>query len=809
MMRDRRLIAGTLLTLMSVAVSGVQTASAAPPKGALEEVVVTATRRETNLQTTPVAVSALDQNFIKSVNPTDLGDLASFVPNFSAGTITNFHAASFAMRGVGQNSIIVYFEPPVAVLVDDFVMSSVQTQLLDTFDVKSVQVLRGPQGTLFGKNTTGGAVVVDTKRPRLDNWEAQLQAEAGSWGTRKYHGSLDVPLIKDTLGFRLVGVYNKSDGYMKDGACYGPVVTFVPSKFAGLSGCGPGNRVGGDHIGSARAKLLWEPTDGSSILFQYSYLRDNSRSPVGVNTTPADPSFLTYNLNVGGQRGDPLTHGGLTNRTDNLLDMKHGYKINVDGYYLNAKFDVGAGTITNVAGYRSQRSRLPNSYVDVVPVAADGEPLSLFDANRSDNRKTWQEELRFASSFSGPFNFVSGVFYQHEEIEFCVAQTLGFLDLVGPGTPWGPWNQNPYILCNAQKATSEAAYAQGTYDLTEKWQLTFGGRYSWEQKRWQGRQQVFAQQINPSWTWRNLSILKLADFNRYPDGAITDKHAWADPTYRLGLSYQWTPDVFAYGSYSHGFKSGDYNDQIGSFAAYGSNLAAFQAAAQPTNPERADSYELGLKTQSFDNRLRLNVTGFYVEYSDMQKQIVVPINVGGNQFQVTRYFNAAKATVYGGEFEATALITDQFTLRAVLGYQHGQYDNYVTPIPAGYDLSKAPLDRTPKWQWSVSGNYELPVGQLGSLTFNADVNHSSKNLFTQSIDAQNQNSYVDPHTLVNASITWRDPADKYFVRVIGKNLTDQRYKTGSQVVGGLWVNANYGPPRYFGLQAGVKFGGGS
>ncbi len=138
------------------------------PASGIAEIVVTATRRDSDLQKTPIAVSAIDQQLIQQANVDNIGGLASFVPNFSAETITGFNAASFAMRGVGQNNIIVYFEPPVVVLVDDFVVPSVQTQLLDTFDVSQVEVLRGPQGTLFGKNSTGGAVTVRTKRPELD-----------------------------------------------------------------------------------------------------------------------------------------------------------------------------------------------------------------------------------------------------------------------------------------------------------------------------------------------------------------------------------------------------------------------------------------------------------------------------------------------------------------------------------------------------------------------------------------------------------------------------------------------------------------
>src|SRR3546814_670896 len=164
-------------------------AEPAVSEAGLGEIVVTATRRATNLQDTPVAVSAIDQGLIEQASPRDIGDLAAFVPNFSAATVTNFNAASFAIRGVGQNSIIVYFEPPVAVLVDDFVVSSVQTQLLDTFDIAQVEVLRGPQGTLFGKNTTGGAVTVRTKRPDLDNIGVEARAMYGSFNTTRLQGA--------------------------------------------------------------------------------------------------------------------------------------------------------------------------------------------------------------------------------------------------------------------------------------------------------------------------------------------------------------------------------------------------------------------------------------------------------------------------------------------------------------------------------------------------------------------------------------------------------------------------------------------
>ncbi|MGH7107979.1 MAG: TonB-dependent receptor plug domain-containing protein, partial [Acetobacteraceae bacterium] len=179
---------------------------------------MTAERRKSNLQTTPVAVTALDAQAIEDVAPRTLEDLAKLVPNFSVNKINGFNAASFAMRGVGNTDIIVYNSPPVAVLLDDFVMPSTQTQLLDPFDVQSVQVLRGPQGTLFGANTIGGAVVVQTKAPVLDETTFDFQGQTGSYNTLTVQGALNVPLIQDKLALRLVASRDREQGWMRDGA---------------------------------------------------------------------------------------------------------------------------------------------------------------------------------------------------------------------------------------------------------------------------------------------------------------------------------------------------------------------------------------------------------------------------------------------------------------------------------------------------------------------------------------------------------------------------------------------------------------
>ena len=795
-------------------------APAATDSGAgLTDIIVTATRRDSRLQTTPIAVTAIDQSLIKQSNPRSIGDLAQFVPNFSAATITGFNAASFSIRGVGQNTIIVYFEPPVAVLVDDFVVPSVQTQLLDTFDVSQVEVLRGPQGTLFGKNTSGGAVVVKTKPPVLNDISAEGRVQVGSFGTRNFNAAINLP-IGSTLALRVVGGHAGSDGYYRNGGCFGPVTPFaagpVSTSFNGVSGCGDGRRLGGNDVWNGRAKLLFKPSAGFSALLQYEILRDKSDSVPAVNETPNSPRFLFASLGLQKQfrvgSSDPLDNATITNRDAGLVKMSRGQRINVDGVYLNMNLDVGEiGTITSVSGYRSQRSRLPNTYPGVSPVAPDGTVLSLFDASRDDDRKTYQQEVRFASKFEGPLQFVAGGFFQKDKTSYCVTELLGFLDLVSGPLPFGNWNDVPYILCNAQKARSTAAFVEGTYKITPTVTLTGGARYTWERKTFFGRQQVFIPQLNGGFD-PSITINSALDANvfDYPANVIRVRANANEPTYRASVGWQATPTIFGYATYSHGFKGGGFNDQIGTFAPFQNtdgtqNLTLFAAASAATKPEKADSYEAGIKSEFLDRRVRLNVTGFHVIYNDLQKQIVVPLIVNGQPFQVTTFFNAAKAVVNGFEGELTALPVRGLTLRGVLGYLNGKYKKYVTPIPAGYDLATAPLDRAPKWQWTVDASYQFMFGDH-KLVLNGNANYVGRNLFTQSIDNFADNTFLNARTLVNASLTLAQARDAYYVRVIGQNLTDKRYRTASQVVGGLWQDSQYGPPRYYGVEVGFKFG---
>jgi iron complex outermembrane receptor protein len=825
-----------------------QTAPAQQSTG-LEEVTVTATRRvETNLQETPVSVSAVTSGDIERMVAKDISGIASSVPGFSAARVAAFNAASFAMRGVGITDIIVYQDSPVGVQVDDFVMPSVQTQLLDTFDIAGVEVLRGPQGTLFGKNTTGGAVNIRTKRPDMKEFGADVRLGAAKFGEKNVQAGIDVPVIPDVFSLRFAGSYVKSDGYYRLGACYGPIVTLggnIPG-ITGTSGCGNGEHAGGQDVFSGRLKAQWNITENVTALLQYENMRDRSDAVPSYNDTPVGGPYLWNVFGFTQNSGDPIDHMASSNRTDPLIAMQKGQKIDVDGVYLNLDWKLSpAYTIYSNTGYRHQEEHLPNTYTGADPVFQSGpnagKPLSLFDASRDTNRDTFQQEVRIASSLDGPINFVAGAYYQRNDAKFCVIQYLGFVDMTLDGAAiFGDptfFNDNPQIGCNRQKSESTAAYGDITWKFNDKFQVDVGGRYTRDTKEWSGRTQIFLSGLsgdpaNPTLTSDLAHVIDGADFARFPGGQIVDyktpgfgnlKTTWKEPTWRFTPSYKFSDQVYSYLTISRGYKAGGYNDQTGTSGTLVPELT------RPVNPEFATNYEIGFKTQWFDNRLRVNPTIFYVKYSDAQRAANVQAAKNGAQFQETVFFNAAKVTSKGAELEIAAKITDHFRLQSALSYLDAKYDQFRIQQaqigdPQGgngifaidQDLTGLPVPRSPKKSGSLQGVYTFDLGNVGTLEATGEVSYEDKNLYYISAATppagftnatSPYNAYLDAKTLYSASLAWTSNDGRWFARAYGRNLGDKRYRIASQSVATLWTHTQWGEPRNYGIQVGAKFGG--
>ena len=789
----------SLLAILLAASSLAPAGSFAAEQMALEEIVVTATRRaETDIQTTPVAVSAINAREFENLFAQDIGEVALHVPNFSAATVTGFNAASFAMRGAAETDIIVYFDPKVGVILDDFVIPHVQTQLLEPFDIESIEVLRGPQGTLFGKNTTAGAVVVRTRRPDLDAASLEASVQYGRFDDMKTNVAFNVP-ISETLALRVAALYQKSDGYYENGKVDFPVDAFgaglgKAGTTTGTAVAGDGRNVGGKDVFSGRAKLLFEPNDRLSILGQVEVITDRSDPVPVVNDTPAAAGQLATLLGFPGVTGgDPIDQAGIHESA--IVGLNDEQQVDVLGTYLNVEYQLDQHTLHAVVGYREQESRLPNEYL--------GTPYeSFFAATRDDDRETFQVEARIASELDGAVNYVAGLFYQTNDAEFCVLQQLGLVEFFGSAVPGILDNDNPLLLCNKQDSTAYAAFVDVNIDVSDRFSLGLGVRYTNEEKDYVAREGLPVAFIFPGGVYGEP--LDGQDFSLASAFVQRDSEEWSEPTWRITGSYQFTDELFGYATISRGFKSGGYNDQAGS-GGFGN------FPLQPYDPEFATSYEIGLKSTLLDDRLRLNATYFNVNYEDFQRSTVV--SVPGTAFQETRTFNAADVDAQGIELEVTALLADGLTLRANVGWLDTEYNKFVLDRNLDgilEDFSGREVVRAPELTAGIDITYERSIGDAGHLTFNLNYLYEDENTYYYNDDIGSQfDTVLEERTILGASVTWENTSRRFYVSAFGKNLTDDRYKTASQAVGALWTFSNYGPPRVYGVQTGVRLGGGS
>ena len=772
--------------------------------GQIEEILVTATRRvETDILTTPIPMTALNDNMIEKYAPRDLQDMALMTPGLSAGTVSAFKSASFAMRGLYEGTIILYKETPVAVTIDDFVIPHMQTQALEMFDIEQVEVLRGPQGTLFGKNTTAGVVNVKTKQPVLNELFTDIELEYGDFGTQQAKIAVNVPISDDKLAFRIAAMYLKSDGYYKNGAKYGPLPDFVmaasgvnPNK----TGAGDGSSVGGDDVLSGRAKLLWEPNENLSAVLTYEMIRDEGDTAPIVNDSPDSYIFSLWGFtNNGG--GDPYGRAGVWCRGRTGVDMCSGHQVDVDGIYLNVTYDFGDYTLHSVTGRREQESRLAGDYV------GNPGPFSLFDATRDDDRETFQQEFRLASDFDGNFNFVTGVFYQTDDTQFCVNQVVGFLDFFGLGTPPGFFQETPQTLCNENEVEAMAAFIDGTWDISDRLHLSAGLRLTSEEKSWTGRPRIAWQSFrdggfDPSITADTVGdkVKAGTDWERFPYGVVRDSEKWEEPSYRINLSYDFSEDHFGYVSYARGFKSGGYNDQTGTQLN-----PIIPAAARPVNPEFADSIEIGLKSSLLDNTANLSVNAFFVEYEDAQRTLNASFPSG----QETLFFNAADMEAEGFEWEYIWRVNPNFTVlfngtKMDVKYKKFAADTNFDGI-IDVDFSDQEPQRSPEWMYSLDLNYVQNLSNGGELEYNFLLSHEDESLHGYADGGPQYNPKKAEHDIINLSLKYTDPEDKYWVRLIGKNVTDEVFTTGALSVATLWIMSAYNQPSYYAIQVGARF----
>ena len=773
--------------LASIALSGVawtapaaaQTATTASDESEGGDVIiVTARRREENLLDVPIAVSAFSGESLEMRGALDITEIGNITPNTTLETSRGSNSTLSAfIRGIGQQDPVSGFEPGVGIYLDDVYLNRPQAGVLDIYDVERIEVLRGPQGTLYGRNTIGGAVKYVTKRlPQ----EFSLSARA------------------------TVGTYKQADGVLTVSAPIGDVLR-VGGSVARLSRGGFGDNLttGLENYN----KDLWAAR-GTVELGGYG-------APVSIRINgdythdKSDPRG-GHRLIRGLQSGAPVL--------DNVYDTRGGLvdpKQDIEAYGLSMNIAVDlsdALTLRSISAWRKDDTFTPIDF-DALPAADVDVPGGYF------NEQISQEVQLLVDA--GPFSGMVGAYYLDATADTLFDVRL-FTTLAGLTA----------FTKAAVDTETYAVFGDFTYNFTDQLSLSVGGRYTWDERTANILRQNYLGGGSPFFGGAGVPF----------GGASTNfngKRSFKKFTPRVSISFKPSPDHNIYASFSQGFKGGGFDPRgVGTNAPdlNGNGIRGENdevAAFLSFRPESVDSYEVGYKGNLFDGGLTFALAGFYADYSDVQIPGSVACIVGGLPSFCGVTSNAGKATFKGVELEFNARLGESFAtdgdrlnLLGAVGYIDAQFDEYIT------NIASVPTDvaafrnvqNTPKWTASATLAYLTPVG-AGRLNLGTTVSYRSR---TSQFEIPNP--YIDQssYALVDASLVYTSPDDRWSIGLHGKNLTDKEYKTsgysfiaGNATTGVPTLGTNglpiaslgregtltafYGNPRQVFLTAGVKF----
>jgi iron complex outermembrane receptor protein len=663
-MGDRRNYRGVEL-VTGVAIAACQLPSAvlaqeqpgATAAGGLEEIVVTARKREENLQTTPISVTAFTGAALEQQGIETLVDLGQHVANLSmiSGQGGGSTQTQISIRGVGQSDFILTADQSVGLYLDGVYYPRSIGAALDLIDIERIEVLRGPQGTLFGRNTTGGAVQIISEGPH-DDFSGKAEITTGSFDRIDFKGSLNLPLGEKVASRISVASLNQ-DGY--------------------------GQRFYDDTDGSdteilaGRVNLRAHFSDAlqGDLIVDYSRKRGNGGLETLVGIDPTNPNLAFYNSFLTSQGLPPADERYLT---DDVHDTWAGSRNRDDNdiFGASATFE-WRGESTTLKSITAYREMEVHSGYDF-----DATPYPLAEQNLNLEQDQVSQEFQLSGDAAGErLDWILGAFYFREQAQD--TQDVPFYQPV-IAQPDGSFVRIPggfsFTSFIDQETESYAAYGQGTWHLNDAWSATAGLRYTDEKKTLD--------------SWLTGAFVR-------PPGQVSD--SWSDVSPRLGVEYKFSEQSMAYFSASRGFRSGGFN---------GRNTSP--SPPQAYDPETIWAYEVGYKTESDDRRLRFNTAAFYYDYQDFQGLTLdsftgITITVG----------NIAKVEMYGAEFDLTAKPTDALQLSLAAGYTHHDIKE-VAPGAQITIRPDTNLINAPEWTATAAVDYDLPVGDAGVIQLHAD-----------------------------------------------------------------------------------------
>jgi iron complex outermembrane receptor protein len=749
---NTRLAMAIALALGSAATAPVAGA-AEPTAGTLEEITVTARKRVENLQDVGTSISALSSAELERRFDSDLQSMANVAPNLIIHDIQQGPGspAAISMRGVGTTDVEKNFDPTVGVVVDGIFIGVNSGAMIKALDIESIEVLRGPQGTLFGRNSIGGVINVLRGKPGFDGFGGAVRAGAGNNGDMQFDGYINVP-VNDKFAFKLGGAIRENDGWF-----YNRTLD---------------RDVGKTEFQSVSPAFTFRPTDNLEIYYRFDKTWQDQDANTTLNMAQPDQLFcIAYGQCAQGvqspQSGDRYT---VLQNGDGSADGEP-YQTYFDSelhiatinWSLNDQY-----TVDYVFGDFSTEEEVYQDW--------DGTSLTLYHTDRPATWNQQSHELRL--TFEGDrLSYTAGLYYWESDYRIDLYSYIGFGDILF-GLPPGTVLEVPQTV--VQNTESTAIFFEGDYKINDAWTLTLGGRYTEDEKD--------SGLIDPSMP--ELAV----------EGGLDNpfKKDWSEFTPKASLRYRLNEDVMLYGLYSKGFRAGGFSGRPGTYVA----------ASIPYDPETVDNYELGWKTTWMDGRLRLNGSVFFMKYDDKQEEQSVP--TAGGTGQQTIVVNASSVDIMGLELDFAAVITDNFTLSANLGLLDAEYQSLVDPgtdIGPGddRDLTYLKLRRAPEYTATISPTYTFDA-LGGTFTLHADFRMVDDQELTFLNSPQGQ---AKAHETIDASLSYR--FGETTIALWGMNLTDddtwtQAYDVGTSLdFAGLWTYATARPPRTYGLRLSHNF----
>jgi len=689
----------------------------------LEEIIVTARKRQESIQNVPVAVTALSAQELQRSSIRDLRDITAYVPNLLVDKVTALQGgASLAIRGVSYQEIDKSLDPGIGVLLDDVYLGTNAGQILENFDLERLEVLRGPQGTLFGKNTIGGAIAIFRTAPTKE-LGGKVQGTVGEFGRQDVRGLVNLPMTEKG-GAKLWAAKLKSDGYIRN-------TTF-------------GDDVGGQNYENGGATLAYEITDDLDLAFTYERTQDKSDVGAWANFNKYFDEF-PYNTGTADAPADlagflPLTSGlgdaGFrqfdpgSDENHNSQNGRNNGDTNQDYSNLTFNYTMGDWLLTAITGYINRNENARLEY--------DANRFEFLTVQSDTDYEQFSQEIRLNGTI-GDVEMTSGLYYWDSDYD-AASETYDLFEWLA-GLPDGSIG----TISQHGETESYAAFTSADWSVTEELTLNAGVRYTYEEKTLEPVGQEF---FLPDGTALQPPVAAVH--------ADTDWDKWSP---RVGAQYDFTDNMMAYTSYSQGFKSGGFFGRITS----GTNVRKF-------NPEEVGTYEIGLKSMWWDQRLRVNGAIFSSDYKDKQEEIIVS-DPNGNVDTVV--VNASDATMDGLELELSALVYEGVTVFAQGGYLDASYDEFLIEGIPGVPTDGSDLDmrNAPEYTFGTGINYVHSI--FGHSQMSYDLTYNWRDSYMTIFD-NDPLGEVDAAGFWNANIDYRYK-DLVTVSVYGRNLGDERY----------------------------------